>query len=132
MTEQEAAGKPAILIVEDEGEMAALLSFLLKREGYEVVHAADGRLAKTMIDEMPPPKLVLLDVMLPYMSGLQLVTYIRSKSEWRDVPIVMLTADSAEQDVVRALGAGAFDYILKPFNPRELIARLHRFLKTAL
>ncbi|MGH7231404.1 MAG: response regulator [Nitrospiraceae bacterium] len=130
MTNQEHVTKPSILVVEDEGEMATLLSFLLKREGYEVVHAADGRQAKTMIDEIPPPKLVLLDVMLPYMSGLQLVTYIRSKLEWRDVPIVMLTADSAEQDVVRALDAGALDYILKPFNPRELIARLQRFLKS--
>lgn len=129
MANQPQTAKGTILVVEDEAEMATLLAFLLKREGYGVLHAADGRQAQSMIDQMPPPRLALLDVMLPYMSGLQLVTYIRSKPEWQDVPIVMLTADSAEQDVVRALDAGAFDYVLKPFNPRELIARLQRFLK---
>ena len=71
-----------------------------------------------------------LDVMLPYHSGFELVAHIRSKDLWREVPIVMLTADSAERDIVRALNAGANDYVDKPFNPKELTARLRRFLKT--
>ena len=71
-----------------------------------------------------------LDVMLPYHSGFELVAHIRSKDLWREVPIVMLTADSAERDIVRALNAGANDYVVKPFNPKELTARLRRFLKT--
>ncbi|HTK87820.1 MAG TPA: response regulator [Nitrospiraceae bacterium] len=79
---------------------------------------------------MPPPQLALLDVMLPYHSGFELVDPIRSKDLWREVPIVMLTADSAERDIVRALNAGANDYVVKPFNPKELTARLRRFLKT--
>lgn len=68
--------------------------------------------------------------MLPYHSGVELVDPIRSKDLWREVPIVMLTADSAERDIVRALNAGANDYVVKPFNPKELTARLRRFLKT--
>ena len=68
--------------------------------------------------------------MLPYHNGFELVAHIRSKDLWREVPIVMLTADSAERDIVRALDAGANDYVVKPFNPKELMARLRRFLKT--
>ncbi|MBC7839404.1 MAG: response regulator [Nitrospiraceae bacterium] len=105
-----------------------LLKFILARGGYTVVHAADGQQAHTMIDEMPPPALVLLDIMLPYLNGLQLLAHIRQKAEWRQVPIIMLTADSNERDIQQALAAGANDYMVKPFNPRELTARLQRFL----
>ena len=77
---------------------------------------------------MPPPALVLLDIMLPYLNGLQLLAQIRQKAEWQNVPIIMLTADSNERDIEQALAAGANDYMVKPFNPRELIARLRRFI----
>ena len=95
------------------------------------MHAADGQQAQTMIDQMPPPALVLLDIMLPYLNGLQLLAHIRQKAGWQHVPIIMLTADSNERDIEQALAAGANDYIVKPFNPRELTARLQRFLKVA-
>ena len=95
------------------------------------MHAADGQQAHTMIDQMPPPALVLLDIMLPYLNGLQLLAHIRQKAEWQHVPIIMLTADSNERDIQQALAAGASDYMVKPFNPRELTARLQRFLKVA-
>ncbi|MNT82340.1 Phosphate regulon transcriptional regulatory protein PhoB [compost metagenome] len=75
--------------------------------------------------------MILLDVMLPYADGFQLVSQIRAKANWAEVPIVMLTAKSQEQDIVRALDAGANDYVLKPFQPQELMARLRRFLKVA-
>ncbi|HTK86283.1 MAG TPA: response regulator transcription factor [Nitrospiraceae bacterium] len=126
------SGSPqTILIVEDDEDMVTLLQFLLEREGYQAVLAPDGRQARTLVDTLSPPRLVLLDVMLPYHNGFELVTYIRSKEPWRQVPIVMLTADSAERDIVRALDAGASDYVVKPFNPKELMARLRRFLKTS-
>ncbi len=120
-----------ILIVEDDEDMVTLLQFLLEREGYQAIVATEGRQARTLIETLSPPRLVLLDVMLPYHNGFELVTYIRSKEPWHGVPIVMLTADSAERDIVRALDAGASDYVVKPFNPKELMARLRRFLKTA-
>jgi two-component system, OmpR family, alkaline phosphatase synthesis response regulator PhoP len=125
------ASPHTILIVEDDEDMVTLLQFLLEREGYHAILASDGRKAQELVDTLSPPKLVLLDVMLPYHNGFEVVTHIRSKLPWREVPIVMLTADSAERDIVRALDAGASDYVVKPFNPKELMARLRRFLKTA-
>ncbi|MEP6887578.1 MAG: response regulator transcription factor [Nitrospirales bacterium] len=131
MSTTPAVGPQTILIVEDDEDMVTLLQFLLEREGYQAILASDGRQAHHLIDTLSPPRLVLLDVMLPYHNGFELVAHIRSKEPWRDVPIVMLTADSAERDIVRALDAGASDYVVKPFNPKELMARLRRFLKTA-
>lgn len=119
--------KPKVLMVEDEEDTASLLKFLLERANYRVVHAKDGRTAQEFVDTMPLPDIVLLDVMLPFLSGLQVLTYIRSKKEWEKVPIVMLTADGSEHDIKRALETGANDYMLKPFNPRELTSRLKRF-----
>lgn len=131
MTTAPRAEKPTILMAEDEEGTVILLKFLLARGGYTVVHAADGQQAQAMIDQMPPPALVLLDIMLPYLNGLQLLAHIRQKAEWQHVPIIMLTADSNERDIQQALAAGANDYMVKPFNPRELTARLQRFLKVA-
>lgn len=120
--------KPKVLMVEDEDDTASLLKFLLERANYRVVHAKDGRSAQELVDTMPLPDIVLLDVMLPFVSGLQVLMYIRSKIEWEKVPVVMLTADGSEHDIKRALENGANDYMLKPFNPRELTTRLKRFL----
>lgn len=131
MTTAPRAEKLTLFLAEDEEGTATLLKFLLARGGYTVVHAADGQQAQTMIDQMPPPSLVLLDIMLPYLNGLQLLAHIRQKADWQHVPIIMLTADSNERDIEQALAAGANDYIVKPFNPRELTARLQRFLKVA-
>lgn len=131
MTTAPRAEKLTLFLAEDEEGTAILLNFLLTRGGYTVVHAADGQQAQTMIDQMPPPALVLLDIMLPYLNGLQLLAHIRQKPEWQQVPIIMLTADSNEHDIQQALAAGANDYMVKPFNPRELTARLQRFLKVA-
>ena len=131
MTTAPRAEKLTLFLAEDEEGTAILLKFLLARVGYTVVHAADGQQAQTMIDQMSPPALVLLDIMLPYLNGLQLLAHIRQKAEWQHVPIIMLTADSNERDIQQALAAGANDYMVKPFNPRELIARLQRFIKVA-
>lgn len=120
--------KPMVLMVEDEEDTASLLKFLLERASYRVVHAKDGRNAQELVDTMEQPDIILLDVMLPFLSGLQVLTYIRSKAAWEKVPIVMLTADGSEHDIKRALESGANDYMLKPFNPRELTSRLKRFL----
>ncbi|MNX74423.1 Transcriptional regulatory protein YycF [compost metagenome] len=131
MSEPTASGRRTILIVEDDEDIAHLLGFILQREGFALHAASDGQTAMKLVDEIAPPSLILLDVMLPYADGFQLVSQIRAKPNWESVPIVMLTAKSQEKDIVRALDAGANDYVLKPFQPQELMARLRRFLKVA-
>ncbi len=122
------SSQPIIFMTEDDEEMRHLLSFYLEREGFNIVFATDGMEAQTMIEMMTPPDLVLLDIMLPYMNGFELIKFIRQRPDWKDVPIVMLTARSDEDDVVRALKLGANEYIVKPFKPREMVMRIRRFL----
>ena len=117
-----------ILVVEDDDNIAELLCFLLEREAEEIVRAEDGMKAQEIIETSPPPNLVLLDVMLPYVDGFQLLEQIRRKEAWRDVAVLMLTSKSLEKDIVRALDAGANDYIVNPCQPAELLARVKRYL----
>jgi DNA-binding response OmpR family regulator len=79
----------------------------------------------------PAPDLVLLDVMLPYVDGFEIIGLIRAQAGWEGVPVLMLTAKNTERDTVRALDAGADDFVIKPFQPQELLARLRRFIKPA-
>lgn len=129
--EKEDANRAQALIVEDDDQIAYLLRFILEREGFAVHLASDGRHAQRLIQELEPPALVTLDVMLPYVDGFQLMNLIREKHDWKNVPILMLTAKSQEKDIVRALDAGASDYIVKPFKPDELRARIKRLVKPA-
>lgn len=121
--------KPRVLVVEDDEIISYLLEFRLKREGFDVVVARDGHQASEYLETGTPPQLVLLDVMLPYIDGFELIARLRSKPEWKDVPVIMLTSKSQEQTIVRALDAGANDYVVKPFRPDELMARLRRLLR---
>jgi DNA-binding response OmpR family regulator len=123
---------PKVLMVEDNESISDILSFILTREKFEVELASDGREAQRRIQEGDPPDVVLLDVMLPYISGLQLVSIIREIPAWRTVPIIMLTGKSHESDIVGALNAGADDYIVKPFQPSELMARVRRLVQRKL
>ena len=125
------ADRPLALIVEDDDQIGYLLRFILEREGFAVRLARDGRNAQRLIEELEPPALVSLDVMLPYADGFQLLGLMRDKPAWKSVPILMITAKSQEKDIVRALDAGANDYIVKPFKPDELRARIKRLLKSA-
>lgn len=121
---------PSILVVEDDEHIADLLRFLLERQGYHVEVRADGRAALALINTSEtPPCMILLDVMLPFIDGFELVSAIRRREGWETVPLVMLTAKTTEADIVRALDAGANDYIVKPFQPNELMARVRRYLK---
>lgn len=119
------------LVVEDDEQIAYLLRFILSREGFVVEVASDGRAAQALIATMPPPALVMLDVMLPFVDGYLLLSEIRARPEWNAVPVIMLTAKSQEKDIVRALDAGASDYMIKPFKPEELRARVKRLVKGA-
>lgn len=114
------------LVVEDDEHISYLLQFMLNRNGFMVHVAQDGREAKLYIENNPPPDVVLLDVMLPFFDGFALVAILRAQPAWKTTPIIMLTAKAQEQDIIRALDAGANDYIVKPFQPAELLARVKR------
>lgn len=114
------------LVVEDDEHISHLLQFMLKRDGFVVSVARDGRQAKDFIETSTPPDIVLLDVMLPFFDGFSLVAILRTQPGWKNTPVIMLTAKTQERDIVRALDAGANDYILKPFQPAELLARVRR------
>ena len=114
------------LVVEDDEHISHLLQFMLKRDGFVVHVARDGRQAKNFIETSTPPDIVLLDVMLPFFDGFSLVAILRAQPGWKNTPVIMLTAKTQERDIVRALDAGANDYMLKPFQPAELLARVRR------
>jgi DNA-binding response OmpR family regulator len=121
----------SVLVVEDDDNIAQLLQFMLEREGHAVTVLADGELALRHIATEAAPQLVLLDAMLPYHDGLTLLREMRALPDWSAVPVVMLTARSLESDIVRALEAGANDYVVKPFQPQELLARVRRLVRGA-
>jgi two-component system response regulator RegX3 len=114
-----------IMVVEDEESFSDALSFMLRREGYEVEVAGDGNLAMDVF-ERHGADLILLDLMLPGLSGLEVCRQIRVKSQ---VPIIMLTAKDGEIDKVVGLEIGADDYVTKPFSSRELLARVRSVLR---
>jgi DNA-binding response OmpR family regulator len=118
-----------IFIIEDDDVVRTLLEHILQREGYATVTAVTGKDAMDKAATMPPPSLVLSDIMMPYMDGYQVATALKALEGWEHVPIVMLTSKGQEQDIVRALDNGADDYMVKPFHPGELLARLRRFLR---
>ncbi len=122
------AVKPHILIVEDESALVEILRYNLEKEGFEVAVAADGEEALAASNERLPD-LVILDWMLPLVSGLEICRQVRRKPETRDLPIIMLTARGEEADRVRGLEVGADDYVAKPFSPSELIARVRAVLR---
>jgi len=119
---------PLVLVVEDEAALVTLLRYNLEREGFRVAEARDGEEAMLQIAEQMPD-LVILDWMLPLMSGIEVCRQLRRLPETRRLPIVMLTARGEEGDKLRGLDAGADDYVTKPFSPSELIARLRAVLR---
>ncbi len=120
--------KPLLLIVEDEETLVTLLRYNLKKEGYRIAVAKDGEDALLLARE-ETPDLVLLDWMLPLLSGIEVCRRLRRGRETRNVPILMLTARGEEADKIRGLDTGADDYMTKPFSPSELIARIRALLR---
>ncbi|WP_300555024.1 phosphate regulon transcriptional regulator PhoB [Maricaulis sp.] len=119
---------PHVLVVEDEDALATLLQYNLEKEGYQVSAAGDGEEALIMAEE-ETPDLVLVDWMLPKVSGIEVCRRLRSRQETANVPIIMLTARGEETDRVRGLDTGADDYIVKPFSMTELFARIRAVLR---
>jgi two-component system, OmpR family, phosphate regulon response regulator PhoB len=122
--------KPLVLVVEDEAPLVTLLRYNLEKEGFQVCEAGDGEEAMVQIAERKPD-LVLLDWMLPLVSGIEVCRRIRRSPETRTLPVVILTARGEETDRVRGLDSGADDYVVKPFSPSELVARLRAVMRRA-
>ena len=116
------------LLVDDDEDIVYLLRLLLLRDGFVVHTATNGRDAKEFIESSKPTDIVITDLMLPYVSGFELITQIREDRQWKDVPVIVLSGKVTERGAVRALDIGANDYVTKPYNPEELSARIKRHL----
>jgi two-component system phosphate regulon response regulator PhoB len=120
--------KPSILVVEDEESIASIIKYNLKREGYIILSSQDGLDAVSVV-KTHKPDLILLDWMLPGISGIEVCRIIRSTPEVCNIPIIMISARGEEVDKITGLDKGADDYIAKPFSPPELIARIRAVLR---
>ena len=112
-----------ILVAEDQPHVRNLMEYKLKNSGYTVIAVEDGRSAIQKAEELIPD-LILLDVMMPLMTGFEVLSALRHNEKTRDIPILMVTAVSTEEEVLKGLKLGADDYITKPFSPNELAARV--------
>ncbi|MEM6682369.1 MAG: phosphate regulon transcriptional regulator PhoB [Pseudomonadota bacterium] len=120
--------KPRILVVEDDAHISELVRYNLDREGFDVSHCEDGEEALLKAEE-DTPDLIVLDWMLPHVSGIEVCRQLRRRSQTLSIPIIVLTARTEEADRIRGLETGADDYMTKPFSPRELIARINAVLR---
>jgi two-component system alkaline phosphatase synthesis response regulator PhoP len=117
-----------IVVIEDEDDILEVIAYNLKREGYEVITSTSGEDGLEKI-EKSSPQLVVLDLMLPEIDGLELCRKLKSDPLTRSIPVIMVTAKGEESDVVLGLGVGADDYVTKPFSPKELVARVKALLR---
>ena len=121
---------PVVMVVEDEEALGLLLKYNLEKEGYEVVIETRGNKALADVEKYAP-SVILLDWMLPEISGVEICKLIRSKPDIKNIPIIMLTAKGEEEDKIKGLSAGADDYVTKPFSIPELMARVKANLRRA-
>jgi two-component system phosphate regulon response regulator PhoB len=124
------ADQPTVLVVEDEAAQREVLSYNLEAEGFRVARAENGEEALVLVDE-ENPDIIVLDWMLPNVSGIEVCRQIKSRPETRNVPVIMLSARSEEVDKVRGLETGADDYVVKPYSVIELMARVRAQLRRA-
>jgi two-component system phosphate regulon response regulator PhoB len=122
------SNKPLVLIVEDEAALMTMLRYNLEKQGFRVEEAGDGEEALSRINELKPD-MVLLDWMLPHLSGIEVCRQIRRRPATRELPVIMITARSEDQDAVRGLNTGADDYVTKPFSTEALVARMRALMR---
>ena len=130
MSDTGVPARPLALVVEDEAALLTVLRYNLEKQGFRVEEAGDGQEALTRLGEITPD-IVLLDWMLPSISGIELCRQIRRRPATRDLPVIMVTARTEDQDAVRGLNTGADDYITKPFSVDALVARMRALLRRA-
>lgn len=119
----------SVLVVEDDQVIARLLRAWLAQRGFDVEVRSNGREALDNINADAPPRLVFLDIVMPYADGFEVLSRMRATRNWEIVPIIMLTSKTSESNIIRAFDAGANDYVTKPFKPAELMARMTRLLR---
>ncbi|RXP63563.1 response regulator [Lutibacter sp. HS1-25] len=120
------SNKKKIVLAEDNSTLSLLLKFRLQKEGYDLFIAANGKEAIELIEEHQP-ELILSDIMMPYISGLEVISHVRNKLEMK-VPIIVFSAAGQEEMVLKAFSLGANDFMGKPFSPNELVIRVKRLL----
>jgi DNA-binding response OmpR family regulator len=120
--------KPKIVVIEDEVDILEVINYNLSKEGFDVCSALDGEEGLGLIKK-EVPDLVLLDLMLPGLDGIEICRKLKTDYSTRSIPIIMVTAKGEESDIVLGLGMGADDYMVKPFRPRELMARIRSVLR---
>jgi len=121
-------GTPLVLVADDEEDIRALVAFRLKRAGYDVITAADGAEALTLATTRLPD-LIVLDMMMPKATGLEVTRSLREQDSTKDIPVILLTARAQEADVASGFAAGADDYVKKPFSPMDLQLRVQALLE---
>ena len=122
-------GMAKILIIEDDEHIWKLIHYKLKKENHELVWASDGLKALEVLETIKPD-LIISDIMIPYMDGIQILKKIKTDDELKDIPVIMLTSKAQENDVIKGLELGAQDYMTKPFSPSELILRVNKALRS--
>ena len=130
MTEQADAATKTILLVEDQEIIAMLIAHMVKNAGYQHEHAENGQVALGMLRSGLRPDLILLDVVMPEMDGYQFLEELQRDDSLKDTPVVMLTALSDANDVLKAVKRGAMDYCTKPVDPDDLLATISRVMAT--
>ena len=130
MVDRPSGNKPPLLLVEDEPDTASLVKLIMDGKGYEVLHAATGSEALDKIALMPPPSLVLLDIQLPDVDGITILETIRATPDWQNVPVIMLTAVSDEQQIRKVLSLTVQGYVLKPFRRETLLRSVDQSHRT--
>jgi DNA-binding response OmpR family regulator len=120
-----------VLVIEDDTHIWKMIEYKLKRDKHELTWASDGLKALEILEKIEPkPDLILSDIMVPYMDGLQILKKIKTNDKLKDIPVIMLTSKAQEKDVVKGLELGAHDYMAKPFSPAELMLRVNKALKS--
>ncbi|MCW2962072.1 MAG: phoB 2 [Thermoleophilia bacterium] len=128
MNDTVATADRSIVVIEDEEAIRDVIEWNLQREGFDVSTARDGRAGLDLV-RSAAPQLVVLDLMLPELDGLDVCRAMRADAAMREIPVIMLTAKGDESDIVLGLGVGADDYVSKPFSPKELVARVQAVLR---
>ena len=129
MTSNNGSPGLTILMVENEEVTVCLLEFVLQKNGYRVIHSNNGEHAKRLMSTMDPPDAVLIDMILPDTTGLDLLAYLRIQARWQTTPVAMLTTNAESLDPAQTALLGVDDYIRKPVSPTRLATRLNRLLK---
>jgi two-component system alkaline phosphatase synthesis response regulator PhoP len=118
-----------VLVIEDDTHIWKMIEYKLKKEKHDLTWACDGMKAMEAL-EAAKPDLIISDIMVPYMDGLQILKKVKSMDNLKDIPVIMLTSKAQEDDILKGLELGAHDYMAKPFSPAELILRVNKALKS--